>query len=370
MLKYKNDQRIVLILDAGGTHFVFSAIRENHEIITPVVQSAPLESLDQCIHGIVQGFKKMIENMSERPEAISIAFPGPADYFQGIIGDLPNLSCFRGGIPLGPILQKELQLPVFINNDGDLFAYGEALCGLLPYVNRMIEKTGNARVYRNLFGITLGTGFGAGLVVDNKMHRGDNSAAAEVWAIRHPMHSASFMEEGVSIRALRRNYAEFTGVPSEETPLPEDIFKIAKGMMEGNQEAAIKTFHIFGKVLGSALATIVSVVDGLVVIGGGLSGAYEFFISSLIKEMNRPLYTLDGSREIDPVLHAFNLNDPDQLNNFIRGKVSKINIPGTEKNLVYDPYKRTGVGISSLGTSRAIGIGSYAFALDCLDHMH
>ncbi len=75
----------------------------------------------------------------EPPVAISFAFPGPADYPAGIIGDLPNLPAFRGGVALGPMLEEKFGIPVFINNDGDLFVYGEAIAGFLPYVNGLLE---------------------------------------------------------------------------------------------------------------------------------------------------------------------------------------------------------------------------------------
>ncbi len=64
--------------------------------------------------------------------AISFAFPGPADYIHGIIGDLPNFPAFRGGIALGPYLEERFGMPVFINNDGNLFAYGEAIAEHSP----------------------------------------------------------------------------------------------------------------------------------------------------------------------------------------------------------------------------------------------
>ena len=94
--------------------------------------------------------------------AISFAFPGPVDYPAGIVGDLGNLPGFRGGVALGPMLEDRFKLPVFINNDGDLFTYGEAICGFLPYVNERLKAAGSAKQYKNLFGVTLGTGFGAG----------------------------------------------------------------------------------------------------------------------------------------------------------------------------------------------------------------
>ena len=55
---------------------------------------------------LVEGFMAVKSKLSEKPVAISFAFPGPADYPNGIIGDLPNLPAFRGGVALGPFLEN------------------------------------------------------------------------------------------------------------------------------------------------------------------------------------------------------------------------------------------------------------------------
>ena len=64
---------------------------------------------------------------------------------------------------------------------------------------------------------------------------------------------------------------------------------------------------------------------------------------------------------------AFNLEDPAQLQQFLRGEQREITVPGSRKKLQYDPLQRTGVGLSRLGTSEATAIGAYAFALQQLD---
>ena len=110
--------------------------------------------------------------------AMAISGAGPADYTNGIIGDLGDLPAFRGDVALGPMLQGEFKIPVFINNNGDLFVYGEAIAGFLPYINDLVQKAGSPKRYRNLFGVTLGTGFGGGIVRDGELFIGDNSMAA------------------------------------------------------------------------------------------------------------------------------------------------------------------------------------------------
>ena len=160
-MDFNNDKRIVMTLDAGGTNFVFSAMQANKEIISPITLASRADNLDACLSTIVEGFTEVKNKLSSDPIAISFAFPGPADYPAGIIGDLQNLPAFRDGIALGPMLEEKYDIPVFINNDGDLFVYGEAIAGLLPYINKRLKDSGSSKQYKNLFGITLGTGFGA-----------------------------------------------------------------------------------------------------------------------------------------------------------------------------------------------------------------
>ena len=197
-----------MTLDAGGTNFVFSALQGGSEVVEPVTFPSHGDDLDRCLHSIESGFRQVERELNEAPAAISFAFPGPADYPAGIIGDLSNLPCFRGGIALGPMLEQQFGMPVFINNDGDLFAYGESVGGLMPEINAKLNERGISRRYRNLFGVTLGTGFGGGIVTGGRLLAGDNSAAGEVWATRNFMEPGLTAEEGVSIRAIRHWYCQ------------------------------------------------------------------------------------------------------------------------------------------------------------------
>jgi glucokinase len=99
---YQFDNRIVMTLDAGGTNFVFSAIQSNEEVVNSIYLPSHADDLQNCLEVLVEGFTKVKSMLTEAPVAISFAFPGPADYVNGIIGDLPNLKAFRGGIALGP----------------------------------------------------------------------------------------------------------------------------------------------------------------------------------------------------------------------------------------------------------------------------
>ncbi len=363
----RSDKRIVMTLDAGGTNFRFSAIRGGEPVTETVTTPSNGDNLDQCLTNIVEGFSRIRELCPEMPAAISFAFPGPADYPRGIIGDLGNLPGFRGGIALGPMLQELFCVPTFINNDGDLFVYGEAIAGFLPYVNGLLEEAGSPKRYKNLFGVTLGTGFGGGIVLDGALLAGDNSISAEVWLLRNKLDPGMNAEEGASIRAVRRVYAERSGTPFDEAPEPKEICDIGQGRIPGDQAAAIEAFRRLGEIVGDAIANALTLVDGLAVIGGGISAAWPLFLPAVVEELSSTYTGPDGRQFRRLASAAFDLEDPAQLKAFLKGKTREIPVPGSRKKVVYDPLQRIGVGISRLGTTEAVAIGAYAFALRKLD---
>jgi glucokinase len=367
MAAYDRDPRIVMTLDAGGTSFRFSAMRGNQPVTPTFTTPSNADDLDRCLQNIIEGFTVTKQKCAVQPQAISFAFPGPADYPNGIIGDLPNLPAFRGGIALGPMLAEEFGIPVFLNNDGDLFAYGEAIAGFLPYVNGELEKAGSPKRYKNLLGITIGTGFGGGIVRDSELFVGDNSIAGEVWLLRHKLSPQMNAEEGVSIRAVRRVYAERAGISFEQAPEPKVISEIGLGTHPGNQAAAVEAFRRLGEVVGDSLGTALTLIDGLAVIGGGLSSAWPLFLSDTIAELNGSYTGPNGKPFPRLASKAFNLQVGAEMEKFLRGETREVKVPRGDRKIKYDPLQRVGIGISRLGTSQAIAIGAYAFALRRLD---
>ena len=362
---YEHDNRVVMTLDAGGTNFVFSAIKGCELVIAPVCLLSVPDDLDRCLSVLVEGFCRIKDSLSEAPVAISFAFPGPADYEHGVIGDLPNFPAFCGGVALGPFLEEKFGITVFINNDGNLFAYGEALSGVLPQVNRELEAAGNPKRYKNLLGITLGTGFGAGVVINNCLLTGDNGCGGDVWLMRNKKYPDMLAEESVSIRAIHRVYRELTGEDTDAFT-PKDIFDIAEGMRAGNREAAIRCFDEMGEMAGAAIVNALNMVDGIVVIGGGLSGASKYILPGMLREMNRSISTFAGLNFKCLQSEVYNLMDDAERSLFLENKSRMVKVPFADKYAVYDCSKKIGIMISSLGASKAIALGAYAYALSRL----
>jgi glucokinase len=361
-----NENKIVMTLDAGGTNFVFSAIQSFEKIVEDIKLPSHGNDLDKCMKSILEGFNAVSHRLNEKPAAISFAFPGPADYPNGIIGDLPNLPAFRGGVALGPMLKEYFGIPVFINNDGDLYTYGEAISGFLPEINNLLNKSGSAKRYNNLLGFTLGTGFGCGIVHDGKMFRGDNSSGAEIWLMRNKLMPKSNVEEHGGIKGLQRLYAKYSYLPMDEIPEPKEIFEIGLGKQEGNKQAALDSFSEMAEAIGDAIANAVTLIDGLVVIGGGLSAAAELFLQKVVDEMNSHFIKSDGNIIKRLIPQVYNLENSTDLGEFLKSSSKKIKIYGKQKEIAYNSEAKIGVGISKIGTSNAIAMGAYAFALNNL----
>lgn len=358
---YTHDLRPVATLDAGGTKLSFSVLRGGRVVAPPLELPTPGDDLTCCLGTIVRGIHEAIGRAGVAPVALSFAFPGPADYPSGVIGDLYNLPAFRGGVALGPMLAERFGVPVFISNDGDLFAYGEALGGLLPHVNELLARAHLSQRYRNLVGVTLGTGFGGGVVVDGRPLLGDNSAGAEVWLLRATGEADAFAEEQLSRRAVVRAYGDAELSPKE-------LHEIALGQRPGDRAAALGAFATLGVNLGQALATLATLVDGLIVVGGGLSAAHRLFLPQAVEQMNRPYSSRGGATRV-PRLEGqvFDLESAPSLATFLTPTDREVTVPFSSRKVAYRCEKRIGVGVTRLGTSTAVALGAYAFALTQLD---
>jgi predicted NBD/HSP70 family sugar kinase len=365
---YDSDPRTVITLDAGGTHFRFSAMRGCEAVTDTFELPTHPNDLPQLLEDLRTGFQHIIDQLPEKPVAISFAFPGPADYPNGVIPDrLSNFPCFEGGVALGAFLEEQFHLPVFINNDADLFTYGEALAGALPMLNERIRNAGGVKEYRNLIGFILGTGFGIGVTSHDQMYMGDN-CCSEIYCSPSKWGQELIAEDGVALRAVLRHYRELAHDPkAAEYTDSYDIYRIADGTLDGDKEAALKAFDRFGEAAGYAIAQAACILDGIIVLGGGVSKAAKFYMPALLREVRADMHTLDGRTMPRVPSYVYNLEDPQEFEQFVHGQTKEIEVHGTGRRIRIDTQRRLGITLSQLGTSRATNIGAYCFALHALD---
>ena len=108
-------------------------------------------------------------------------------------------------------------------------------------------------------------------------------------------------------------------------------------------------------------------IDGLVVIGGGITAARKWIMPGLLRELRAKMHTLSGDELNRVQMKVYDLDDEAEFREFAKGRLQPLKVYGTDRYVAYDPQKRIGVTISKLGASQAVSVGAYAFALSQLD---
>ncbi len=187
------------------------------------------------------------EVITDDVEGIGIGVPSVVDTTRGIVYKVTNIPSWIE-VHLKDIIEEKFNRKVLINNDANCFAVGE-------------KHFGKAQSYRNIVGLTIGTGMGAGIIVDNKLYFGANCGAGEFCSI--PYREANY-EYYCSTRYFEEKY----GIKSD----------ILLERAEQGDKVALAIYEQFGFDLGNAIKTILFAVDpDIIVIGGRITKAYPFF---------------------------------------------------------------------------------------------
>jgi glucokinase len=195
------------------------------------------DAIDQVVDGEVSG--------------IGFCVPSVVDVDEGVVYSVENIPSWRE-VRLRDELERRYGVPAFINNDANAFAVGEL-------------HFGKGRGHRNLVGLTIGTGLGAGVVIEGRLYSGTNCGAGEVGNI--PYRDAT-LEDYCSGRLFVRE----NGVPGE----------VLYGRACAGDRRAQELIASLGYALGDALLIILYAYDPeIVVFGGSVSRAFAMFEGSM-----------------------------------------------------------------------------------------
>ncbi|HNJ67227.1 MAG TPA: ROK family protein, partial [Turneriella sp.] len=159
-------------------------------------------------------------------------------------------------------------------------------------------------------------------------------------------------------------YKEHCRIGYRDDLTAKEIFQIAKGEIAGDATAAAKAFAELGSALGDAIATAVTLVDSLVVIGGGLSNAWELFAPAMLASVHSRLKAVDAERSVARLeVEAFDVEDPQGYDAFLKGDFRTVHLPNGTEKISFDAMKATAIGRSRLGTSAAVSLGAYVYAM-------
>lgn len=156
-------------VDLGGTNIVAGVVDENYRIVATAKcktnMPRPAESILEDIAVVSREAMKKAGLSMNQASFIGIGSPGTCNTDTGVVEYANNLDFVN--VPVGPIMHEKLGLPVYIENDANAAALGEA-------------KAGAAKGADSCICITLGTGVGGGIIIDGKIYSGFNHAGAEI----------------------------------------------------------------------------------------------------------------------------------------------------------------------------------------------
>ncbi|EPR65881.1 ROK family protein [Cyclobacterium qasimii] len=244
-------------IDLGGTKIQVGIEHEGkiiHKTKALLKEKDNLQStLDQVI--------KFIEPLTAYDvDGIGIGVPSVVDVKEGIVYNVTNIPSWTK-VALKDILEKEFNLPVFVNNDVNCFAIGE-------------YKFGMGRNYSNMVGMSIGTGLGSGIIIEGKLYAGVNCGAGEIGLIPYLEHNIEYYASG-----------NFFSAEYQTTAL--DAFTAAKN---GDKEA-LAQWNTFGKHFGAAVQVVMYTYDPqAIVIGGSVANAYPFFEEAMRATFSNYIY--------------------------------------------------------------------------------
>ncbi len=181
-------------------------------------------------------------------------------------------------VHLKEIFEERYEVPVKVNNDANVFVLGE-------------KYFGGAQFFQNIAGITLGTGLGGGLIINNKLYNGRNCGAGEFGEIPY---KDSKLEDYCGSQFFKNNY----DVSSKEL----------SALAEDGNEFAIRAFSEFGFHIGNVLKIIVLAVDPeIIIFGGSISKSYKYFKNSMMEQFRTLVFSKTVERLVIKVSDTENV---------------------------------------------------------------
>lgn len=268
--------RLYVGVDLGGTNIRSGLIDEKGNILQHDHRPTRVpEGRDTILRGVIDGIREVARKGDLRAEelaGIGVGAPGPLNPFEGVIVSPENLPPLYD-TPLRAILKKEFGVPVAIDNDANVVAFGEQWMGAGKGVD-------------NFLCVTLGTGVGGGCVSQGKLLRGFNGNAAEIGhsSIDHrgprcPCGGYGCLELYASSTGMvRRTRERIRSSPGETTMKDSDDLtteRIFRAAQQGDPLAR-EMFEETGVLLGTGIVNAINILNvEVVALTGGLAGAGE-----------------------------------------------------------------------------------------------
>ena len=263
-------------VDIGGTKTAVVVSRKPPEVVSRIeFATLPEKGPQQAIDQILAALHLMLAQLRVGPDSlrgIGVSCGGPLDPHTGVIQSPPNLPTWID-VPIVEILTRELGCPVLLQNDANAGALAE-------------HRYGAGQGTRNMVFLTMGTGLGAGIIIDKKLYSGSSEMAGEIGHVRltrtgpvgyNKAGSVEGWASGGGMAQIARvmlNSARKRGHKSLLLDLPEEHIITARdvGLAAGEGDTVARSVvTASGKKLGLGLAILVDILNPERIVIGGLA---------------------------------------------------------------------------------------------------
>ena len=248
----------IIGIDIGGTNIRVGLVEDNELTRVESLEIKKNCSEEETINDLISMIGKIYNN---KIEGIGVGVPSVVDVENGIVYDVQNIPSWKE-VHLKKILESEFDVPVYVNNDANCFAVGE-------------KYFGKVKEYKDIVGLIVGTGLGAGLIINNRLYAGRNCGAGEFGMIPYKDNIYEYYCSGQYFK----NEYNISG---------EELFaKASNGYTE-----AQNIFSKYGANLGDAIKMIMFAVDPeVIVLGGSVCKSFSFYKNEMWKSIRSFAYS-------------------------------------------------------------------------------
>ena len=289
-------------IDIGGTSTKLALVDETGVILgRQVMPTDQMKDKDTYFLSLFQHLSKLKHSVNGHGPLVGIGIGAPAsDGKEGVISNAANLPFGGERVEIVKIIEREMGLPTSLMNDSNAAALGE-------------KRFGNAKEYESFLFLTLGTGLGCGIMLENRILTGKRGWAGELGHINVKPNGRAC---GCGQRGCLETYVSATGIKrtafallaEERTPSRLRCYNYEEmtamhifSAAQNGDQLAMRAFEVTGDILGRKLAEVSTTLEPeAIFLAGGLSEAGELLFRPTKQSMNKNI--LNTLKNTIPIL--------------------------------------------------------------------
>jgi glucokinase len=294
-------------IDFGGTFIKMALVSERGEVKArakiPTSEAASQEAWLNAVAAGLDQLRGKKSGGSDELAGIGVGVPGFVDFERGFIYDLANVPGWTG-VHLAPMLEERFKLHVRVDNDVNAMAVGECTFGA-------------GRTYQHAVFVTLGTGVGGGLLINNRLYRGAYSMAGEIGhmsirmdGIKSPQGRGG-LEQYVGNRRVVERAVQMIQQGRKSTvadlvqgDLSAVTMEIISRAAKQGDELALEIFDFMTDCIAAAFASVAYLIQPQAfIVGGGVAQSGDILFEPLRRHLTERLSPVFAERvEVKPAL--------------------------------------------------------------------